>query len=106
MWIVSHVVLNMVCGRFPRQMCIVLGRALLWKMWEVANVNVGHSVPSSITAWVVAVIRYLGLRNRLNSRTKPVRRASLGVTGIDAELHIFGILGSHSKGSRGRHEQR
>ena len=60
MWIVDHVVPNMVSGRVPRQVCIVLGRALLWKVWEAENVDFGHSVPSSITAWVMAVIRYLG----------------------------------------------
>ena len=106
MWIVDHVVPNMVCGRVPRQVFVVLGRALLWKVWEAANVDSGHSVPSSITAWVMAVIRYLGSRNRLDVGIKPVRRASLGVTGRDAKLHIFGILGSHGKGSCAWHEQK
>ena len=79
---------------------------VLCKVWEVTNADFGHSVPSSITAWVMAVIRYLGSRKRLDAGIKPVRRASLGVTGIDAELNIFGILGSHGKGSRAWHEQR
>ena len=92
MWIVDHVAPNMVYGRVPRKVCIVLGRALLWKVWEVGNATFGRSVPSSITAWVMAV--------------KPDRRASLDVTGIDAELHMFGILGNHGKGSRARHDQR
>ena len=91
-----------------RASCVSFSVALyiLWKVWEAANVGFSHSVPSSIIAWVMAVIRYLGSRNRLNAGIKPVWRASLGVTGIDAELHIFGILGSHGKGSRAWHEQR
>ena len=100
-WIMDHVVPNMVRGGVPRQVSIVLGRALLWKVWEAANGDIGHSVPQSITARVMAAIRDLGSRNRLEAGTNPVRRASLGVTGIDAELHIFEILGSRGDGSRG-----
>ena len=59
-------------------------------------------VPSSITARLMAVIHYLGSRNRIKAGTKPVRRASLGVTKIDTELHIFGIPGSHGKRRQGK----
>ena len=59
-WNVDHVVPNMVYGGVLRQVCIVLGRTPLWNVWEAANVDFSHSVPSSITAWVMAVIRYLG----------------------------------------------
>ena len=31
-WIVDHVVPNMFRDRVPRQVCVVLGRALLWKV--------------------------------------------------------------------------
>ena len=100
-WIVDHVVPNMVRGGVPRQVCIVLGRALLWKVWEAAMGDVGHSMPPAITARVMAAIRDLGSRNWLEAGTNPVRCASLGVTGIDAELHIFEILGSRGEGRSG-----
>ena len=47
---------------------------------------------------MMAAIRDLGSQNRLEAGTNPVWRASLGVTGIDAELRIFEILGSRSEG--------
>ena len=36
-WILHHVTPNMLCDGISHQMCLVLGRALLWKMQEAAN---------------------------------------------------------------------
>ena len=74
-WILEHVTPHMFAANIPRQVCIVLGRALLWKVWETAHGN-------------------LGARNRLEAGTNPVWRANIGVTGIDAELYVFEIMGS------------
>ena len=53
----------------------VLGRALLWKVWEAAHGD-------------------LGARNCLEAGTNPVWRANIGITGINAELYVFKIMGS------------
>ena len=45
--------------------------------------------------------RDLGSQNRFKAGINLARLASLGVTRIDAELHIFEILGSRGEGSRG-----
>ena len=74
-WILEHVTPHMFAANIPRQVCIVLGRALLWKVWEAAHGD-------------------LGARNRLEAGTNPVWRANIGVTGIDAELYVFEIMGS------------
>ena len=58
-WLVNHMVPNMLRGRVQTQVCVFLGRALLWKVFEAANGNVGYSVPPSITVWVMAAIRDL-----------------------------------------------
>ena len=39
-------------------------------------------------------MRNLGLRNRLEAGTNPIRRGSIGVSGINTELYVFKILGS------------
>jgi hypothetical protein len=98
-WILEHVVPHL-AGGVPRQTCIVLGRALLWKVWEAAQGIDEHRVPSSITARVMAAVRDLGTRNRLEAGTNPIRRGSIAVSGIDAELYVYEI-GSGGGGGGG-----
>jgi len=95
-WILEHVTPHMLAANIPRQVCIVLGRALLWKVWEAAHGDDDHRVPASIKARVMAAMRDLGARNRLEAGTNPVRRANLGVSGLDAQLYVFELMGSGS----------
>ena len=100
-WILEHVTPHMVAAGIPRQVCIVLGRALLWKVWEAAQGDEDHRVPSSITARVMMAVRDLGTRNLLEEGTNPIRRGSIGVSGIDAELYVYEIGGGSSGGGGG-----
>ena len=43
---------------------------------------------------MTADLHDLGSRNRLEPGTNPITRSSLGVTGIDSQLHMFEMLGS------------
>ena len=117
-WILDHVVPHMVDARVPPQVCVVLGRALLWKVAEQAKKpDDGHNVPRSIMARVTRALSDLGDRNSLPLGTNPVRRANLGVTGLDSQVHVFEILGGDDVvhgvsgepgavvGGRPRHEQ-
>ena len=93
-WLLDHVVPNLQTADVPRQACIVLGCALMWKVVEAATKpDEGHNVPSSIMGRAMVAFKDLGDRNHLPSGTNPIRRANLGVAGVDAELHVFEVLG-------------
>ena len=94
-WILEHVVPHMNAAKeVPRQACIVLGRSLLWKVCDAAaKPEERHNVPSSIMARVLKALEDLGDRNRLPEGQNPIRRANLGVAGVDSQLHVFEILG-------------
>jgi hypothetical protein len=66
---------------------------LVWKVWELAQSNGDHRVTSSNTARVMDVLRDCGTRNKLEARTNPIRRGSIGVSGIDTELYMYKICG-------------
>ena len=95
-WVLEHVVPHMLAAEVPCQVCLVLGRALLWKVVETSTkIEEAHNVPSSIMSRVMSAFGDLGERNRLLAGQNPVRRANLGVSGIDPQLHVFKILGSN-----------
>ena len=101
-WILQHVVPHIVAARVPRQACVVLGRALLWKVAERAlDGESPHLVPAEIVERVSEAYRDLGERNKLPVHENPVRRANLGVSGVDAELHVFEVLGGDDEGGAG-----
>ena len=86
------------------QVCIVLGHARMWKVWDAAQGDKDHRVPSSITVRVMLAVHNLGLRNRLEAETNPIQQGSIGVSGIDAELYVFEILGSGSGSNTSEHD--
>ena len=57
-WILDHVVPHTNAAKeVPRQVCLVLGRALLWKVADAAaKPEEGHNVPSSIMARVLKAL--------------------------------------------------
>ena len=93
-WLKDHVVPNMVAAGLSSKVCVVLGRALLWKVAEqYLDTDAGHLIPASITDRVMSAFHDLGERNRLPVNVNPVNRVNLGVSGVDARLHVFKVLG-------------
>ena len=83
----------------------------MWKLWESTQDNDDHRVLSSITARVMAALRDIGTCNRLKDGTNPIRRGSIGVSGIDAKLYVYKTSGNGGSGgdndrSANRRDQR
>ena len=103
----DYVVPNMVGYGLPDKVCVVLGRALLWKVAEqYLDAEAGHLIPRSIHDRVWSAFRDLGDRNRLPVNVNPVKRVNIGVSGIDAELHVFQVLGEDDVRTEKRRRQR
>ena len=68
-WILTYVVPNMLARGFNRQVCLVLGRAVLWCMFEERHA--GRFEPDKVEP-VMAAYRDLGERNRLPQGENPV----------------------------------
>ena len=52
----------------------------------------------------MAAVRNLGTRNRLKAGTNPIRRGSIAVSGIDAELYVYEIDGEDNNPSTDRRD--
>ena len=89
-WILDYVVPNM-AHHLPCQACVVLGRALLWKIFHVS----GKVLPIEIRSRVMAAYDDLGENYSLEAGDNPVRKTPLGVAGIDSELIIEEIMGGN-----------
>ena len=87
-WILDYVVPNM-AHHLPRQACVVLGRALLWKIFHVS----GEQLPIQLCTGVMSAYNNLPERCSLEAGENPVRKTPLGVAGVDAELIIDEIMG-------------
>ena len=86
-WILDYVV-PATAHHLPRQACVVLGRALLWKIFHVS----GEALPNEIRSRVFAAYNNLA-DHTLQAGENPVRKIPLGVAGIDSELIIDEIMG-------------
>ena len=87
------------------QVCIVLGRALLWKIWEAsAQGNAKHGDLLTITTQVMVAVHNISTRNWLEAGTHPIRRANLGVSSIDTEVYVFKMLDSGRGGGTNRRD--
>jgi len=94
-WILDYVVPNLLQRqeleakhRIPRQVCVVLGRALLWKIFSEG----AQYLPQSIVSRVRTAYNDIGDRCTLEAGDNPVRKAPIGVTGADAELVVEELL--------------
>jgi hypothetical protein len=88
-WILQHVVPSM-RRHLDRQVCVVFGRALLWRIfYDIAT----HKtvVPEDIEKRVVEAYAGLGDRCTLAEGENPVKKMPLGVDGVDANL-VMDIL--------------
>ena len=81
-WIVCHIVPR-VASRFPRQVAVVLGHALLWKIFDD---NTGH-LPDELVARVKTAYHNNPGR-QLPENENPVQKVQLVVTGSDDAVYI------------------
>ena len=93
-WILDHVTRHMVESGFPTQVCLVLGRAVLWKVFAAAHDDEGseHCVPAGLGSRVLAAYEDIGDRCTLRRGENPVARLPLGVTGVDSQLIVDVIM--------------
>jgi hypothetical protein len=82
----------------PNQACIVLGRALLWKIFHSSGEK---EVVPEIRARVLHVYAGLGDRNTLENGDSPVRKIPLGIIGVDGELIIKELMQEESTAGNG-----
>ena len=82
-WILQHVVPNM-RNHLEREVCIVFGRALLWRIFF--EQRHGGFVHNSIVERMMEAYRDLGERSSLGESENPITKLPLGVTGVDAQL--------------------
>jgi hypothetical protein len=61
---------------------------------KLTQENGNHHVPSFDTARVMVTVHSLGTRNRLKAGINPIRRGSIGVSGIDAKIYAYEIGGN------------
>ena len=85
-WVLDYVVPHMCeSGEVPRQVCLVLGRAALWRLFDPSGDNI---VPEEMRARVMARYADLGHDNTLPVGSNPVRKVPLIVDGADSEVLI------------------
>jgi hypothetical protein len=108
-WILDYVV-PAIRSRFSRPVSLVLGRALLWRVFDDEDYNI---VPVPILTRVRNAYRDLGPRCQLAAGENPVQKVPLMVTGADAEVYIDLMLdddgndaGGGVDGRRGNQELR
>ena len=87
-WILEHVD-PMIASRYCRSVALVLGRALLWRVFDESESLV---VPDNICQRVKGAYRDLGERCQLPVGENPVEKIPLIITGSDAEVHIDMLL--------------
>jgi hypothetical protein len=85
-WLAEFVVPN-ICRRFPCEVGMVLGRALLWTCFDA---EVKKILPPALSNPII--MAYAAIR-RLSEGEKPVKKLFLVVTGDDDQLNIEEIGG-------------
>lgn len=84
-WIFEHVVPNLVSHGLPRQVCIVFGHAVLFRLFDRTGED---AVPTPMRESIMRAYQDLGARNLLEEGCNPIRRWPLIVTGYDTEVMI------------------
>jgi hypothetical protein len=64
--------------------CIVLGRALLWRIFDKS----GNFIPKEIKRYVHGAYSNLGDQCTLENGVNPIKKIPLGISGNDAEVVI------------------
>ena len=89
-WIIDYVVPNMAQKGISRQVCLVLGITILWRMFDPSGDDL---IPEEQRSRVMARYGDLGNANLLAPGTNPVRKVPLVVDGCDAEVLIDQVVG-------------
>lgn len=99
-WVLDFVVPHMFeSGEVPRQVCLALGRAALWRLFDPSGDNI---VPEEMRARVMARYADLGHDNTLPAGTNPVRKVPLIVDGADSEVLVDRVdFGDDDEGGGG-----
>ncbi len=91
-WILDHVTPNMARSGIPRQVCLVLGKAMLWCVFDSCGDDL---VPSEQSIRIFQRYEDLGVNNLLPVGATPVRKIPLVVDGYDSEVLIDQIVGDN-----------
>ena len=70
-WILAHIVPNMRAHGIQRQVCVVLGRALLWRLFDSSR-DSATAIPEHKRRYMMQAYTDLGDRNTLAPGTNPV----------------------------------
>ena len=87
-WICDHIVPNILRIGVPLQVCVVLGRALLWRLFDGS----GDAIPPQRKAQMLEAYRALGTRNTLVVDQNPVVVSfvfTLHITCKEYSLYLF-----------------
>ena len=89
-WIMDHVTPNMASAGIPRQVCLVLGRAMLWRIFDRCGEDL---VPPEQRIRILQRYEDLSANNLLSVGTNPVKKIPLVVDGYDSEGLIDQVVG-------------
>ena len=88
-WILDHVVPNMVRKGIDEQVCKVLGRSVLWRVFDRSG---DDAFPPHRREQIMSAYRDLGARNVLEEGCNPIKRKPLIISGHDTEVIIDLLL--------------
>ena len=96
-WIRAYVVPNMVSHGLPCQVCIIFGRAVLFRLFDRTG---DDAVPTPMRESIMRAYQDSGARNLLEEGCNPIRRGPLIVTWYDTEvmLDVMEVEGDDDKG--------
>lgn len=84
-WLIEHIVPHMAAYGIDPHVCLVLGRALLWALFDETQVL---RIPEPRRQQMMHAYNSLGGRNRVPAGENPVQRKALVIVGQDAEVVI------------------
>jgi hypothetical protein len=101
-WVREHAAPNLGLAGVPPQVCVVLGRAILWKVFEasVSDDAESHCIPPALSQRLLSAYKDLGDRCALESEENPIAKLPLGVTGVDAQLIVDIIMQDEEDANR------
>mgnify|MGYP006204990973 CR=1 FL=1 len=89
-WILDHVTPNMANHGIPHQVGLVLGRAMLWRIFDMCSDDL---VPREQRRRILELFEDLGVNNWLPAGKIPVRKIPVVVDGYDTKVLMGQIVG-------------
>lgn len=96
-WVLQHIVPHMVDYGIHRQVCLVLGRAVLWALFDPTQAS---RIPQHRRQQMMQAYAGLGDRNTLAAGENPVLKRSLVIVGQDAEV-VMDLMSDEDGGGGG-----